>query len=322
MEDLLKEQLGVRDGTAYMAQYTLAKHKLINEIYEHIAGSEPSLSDHGQRHIANVLENAYNLIGHSFKKVGITGVEAYCLGMTILFHDVGNLFGRNDHRENINEVFDWVRGTEPRVRPEKTIVTRAAWAHTGSGFDNSSDTLKDLAPNEHLERQPVRLRSLAALLRFADELAEGPQRTSEFLRTKGLFTKASRPFHEYASMTHVHIDRGNARIALKYEMEVPQDLSVTESQAELTSLLRIIYTRVEKLDQERRYTKFYCDFLNPFSKTEVTFNFHHNGVVLSPLPPLELTDKVVPGLPHASIPEVNPDYSIEALIKRLLAECL
>ena len=47
--------------------------------------------------------------------------------------------------------------------------------------------LKELAETEQLEGRPVRLRELAAVLRFADELAEGPQRTSEFMQAEGLY---------------------------------------------------------------------------------------------------------------------------------------
>ncbi len=321
METLLTNELGQTDGASFKAQYTLAKQKLTQNIYGFIQAAQPSISDHGLDHINNVLSNAYDLLGDSFAQTGVSSIEAYCLGMMILFHDVGNLEGRENHRSNITKIFDWVRGTDARVRPEKTIVTRAAWAHTGEALDKTKDTLKDLPVSEHLERRKVRLRSLAAILRFADELAEGPQRTSEYMRTHNGFDADALKYHDYASMTHVHIDRGNSRIALKYEVDIkaadPDQLRPT-----LTDKLTFIYDRIAKLDQERRYARFYCDLLSPFARTEVTFNFHHNGIVLPPLvDTLELTDKVVPGTPQLTIDQIAPEYKIDALVTRLMEAC-
>src|SRR5205823_8617134 len=124
-------------------------------------------------------------------------------------------------------------------------------------------------------------------------LAEGPQRTSEFMRSKGLYTQDSRIYHDYASITHVRIDRGNERIVLAYEIEIADDDSW---QDKLRHLLGFVYRRVSKLDQERRYARFYSDLLSSFKSTWVTLNFHCKGQLLElNQPPLRIDDKVVPG---------------------------
>ena len=75
----------------------------------------------------------------------------YCLGMFILFHDVGNVFGREGHQNKVAKVFDRIRGKNASLRREKTMVVRATCAHTGTARDGSRDTLKDLDDEkEHL----------------------------------------------------------------------------------------------------------------------------------------------------------------------------
>ena len=68
--------------------------------------------------------------------------------------------------------------------------------------------------------QLVRLRELAAVLRFADELAEGPQRTSEFMQEEGLYDSESQQFHDYANITNILIERQNSRIVITYEIDI------------------------------------------------------------------------------------------------------
>ena len=179
-EKVLKEFDGNK-GQKLASTYEQAQSKLQNEVYEDIRGSEPNLTDHGKTHVANVQQNVIRLLSHEGTIENLSGIEMYCLGMFILFHDVGNVFGRENHRQNVARVFDHVRGTNASLRHEKTLVVRASHAHTGLAQDGSNDTLKELAEMEHLEGSPVRLRELAAVLRFADELAEGSQRTSEFM---------------------------------------------------------------------------------------------------------------------------------------------
>jgi hypothetical protein len=241
--------------------------------------------------------------------------------MCILFHDVGNLFGREDHHKRIGEVYDWARGSDAVLRREKTLVLRAAAAHTGFAADGSRDTLRAVPDLDHLDRERVRLREIAAILRFADELAEGPQRTSEYRRTHNLIASDSQIYHDYASVTHIRPDRGTERVLLTYEIPVATDSarSVRARKQNLARLLTFIYERVVKLDQERRYAKFYSTALAPFKTTQVVLNFHCHGQVMNlDLPPIQLDDKVVPGDPTRSIPEMNSQYVVSTLAARVI----
>jgi hypothetical protein len=311
----LLDELGAR-GESLLASYVVARTKLVDNIFKEIPGVEPNLSDHGPDHIANVQNNAIALISSDHTIHELSATDLYLLAFLILFHDVGNLFGRKNHHRRISEIFDWARGTDASIRHEKTLVSRAAAAHTGVATDGSNDTLKELAPTEFLYGEPVKLRSLAAILRLADELAEGPQRTSEFRRRMNLYAADSKLYHEYASITHICADRLNNRIAIAYEVVVAAaNGTLTRKQREeLMVLLKFTFERVQKLEQERRYTRFYSPILLPFNATHISMNFHVDGHLLTvDLPTIELNDRVVPGDPHRSLSQIDSRWDAEAL---------
>ena len=299
-----------------ISSYDQAHTKLLHQVYPNIQGSEPNLTDHGIKHVLNVQKNVIDLLSDDGIKK-LSGIEMYCLGMFILFHDVGNVYGRENHRDKVAQVFDQIRGKSPSLRREKTLVVRAVHAHTGIAQDGSNDTLKELAETEQLEGLPIRLRELAAVLRFADELAEGPQRTSEFMQAEGLYESEAQQFHDYANITHVLIERSNNRVILTYEIDI--DINKPD---ELRKLLSFIFQRIQKLNQERQYTRYYGDLLAPFKFTEVTFNFHCYGDILdTDLLPLKLTDIVVPGDQAKEISAIDPAYSIDNLVADLVEKC-
>lgn len=320
MRNRLRADLDRAKGDEWFSVYGATKPKLVQGIYGEIKGIQPGISDHSEQHINNVLDNACELISDNHKSHGLSGVELYCLGMFILFHDVGNLFGREGHQNKISEVYDWARGADASVRHERTLVLSAASAHTGTAADGSRDTLNDLNPHDHLNGRRVRLQELAAILRFADELAEGPQRTSDFMQAHHLYPAKSQVFHEYASVTNVFIDRGNGRICLTYEIEAAprQDESDVARDQRLRDLLSFTYNRIVKLDQERRYACYYSKILAPFKSTSVKMNFCFRS---HPLPitlnPIQLEDKVVPGDPAKTIESLDPAYQIDRLLSEM-----
>ena len=252
--------------------YASALAYLEANVYEEIRAREPHLTDHGPRHVANVQRNVLALLSEDDNiSLPISAVELYCLAIATLFHDVGNMEGREGHHQNVGAIFDAARGTSSAVRREKTLVLRACAAHTGVASTGSRDTLLELPEIEQFEGHKVRHRQLAAILRFADELAEGPQRTSDFRLSKGAYAASSRVYQEYASVTHVLIDRGNRRIALAYEIAVDAEHETEDARrASLTALISHIAARITKLDQERRYAVHYSSLLSAFQATEAS----------------------------------------------------
>lgn len=326
LETLLNQQVGKDAASSRLAEYRVARDKVLRNIAAEYKAAEPELSDHGPVHIADVMDRAYQLLAESDPNGShrITPLlnceELFLLCEMIVFHDVGNMFGRKDHNRKTAEIFDWARGKEASIRPERNLVIQAAKAHTGEASDGTKDTLKDIHNDHNLNGKSIRLRDLAAVLRLADELAEGPQRTSEYKISKEQYSKQSTIYHEYASITRTHADRARSRIVLTYEFNIEGLKTDTPPgiQEKLESLFDFTYKRVIKLDQERRYTRYYSPKMLPFNDTSVAFNFHNDfGPVAIGLTPLTLDDKVIPGQDAKSLTHEFTDYAIPSLIERL-----
>jgi hypothetical protein len=312
-------------GDHYFGLYTSARQRILVELAEEIKRTEPNLTDHGPRHIANVMERAGELIGEkAFVHEGghLTAADAYILCMAILFHDVGNIFDRRGHEKRIGEVWAWVRAGQNAPRMERPLIVRIAGAHTGTTIRGSRDTLAGLEQSSSLDGVQVHEQELAAILRFADELAEGPQRTSSFVRDVLGYSADSEIHHRYADITSVHVDRGNSRIALTYNFDLQSSGVDTEKLiSDTEELLQYTYVRVMKLEEERQYARFHSNLLVAFKETRVQINFWiDNRQTLVDLQPLTLSDKRVPGSPQRPIQEHDAAYAVETVCAKLKEE--
>ena len=209
-----------------------------------------------------------------------TDIELYVLGLGVLFHDVGNLEGREDHNRRIARFYDFVR-TGPKFAQEKSLVVQISQAHSGKARNGDRNTLVDVPASSHLDSEPVRARELAAIIRFADELAEGPQRTSQYLRTTGGYAPESVLYHDYSSATHMCIDCGNGRIAVTYQFDFSLKAELEKELKRVKGLLNFAYGRLGKMDLERRYARFHCAKpLLPFREISIRLDIQLDGEFL------------------------------------------
>jgi len=272
---------------------------LFEEITPNIKGIEPNLTDHSEKHIENVLDNVWRLLTVNDNEIKTEkGIEAlscydlYILCLSILFHDVGNINGRNNHNIKISDVYDKFRNDNTKYNSERALILKATKAHCGEAKDGTRDTLKEIDKNcQSLSGEPIQLLDIASILRLADELAEGPQRTSDYMIDKKKIKKKSIVYNRYAQITDVLIDRGNERIVLTYRINIKG-----KTKKEITELLQFTYERIIKLDEERKYTKFYSQFLNSFKQIEITFDFRNGEkeIELDGLKKIILYDTCVP----------------------------
>lgn len=320
-EDHLKKGLRELDqfGLTLEANYVKAKSVLVAEIYEEIRAKEPNLSDHGPRHIENVLRNIWLLCLKDISYFSI--YELYIIGLVVLFHDVGNIHGRDQHNNRIRDIY--IHATGGNDREEMRLVLQAARAHTGKATDGGKDTLKELEGSFHFRSNSIRLSEIAAIVRIADELAEGPQRTSLFRLRNDDYPGDSEIYHRYAKSVKINIDRSAGRFALTFDIEVVAGEPVTDD--DLKSSIKLIEfscQRLSKLDQERRYAAFYCPFLATFRMTSAKFYFWINDQPHElDLPNIAINDKVVPGDPGKAVTEHYPELHVEAISKKLRALC-
>ena len=320
LEKMLFERLQNDDdlskdtNTQLLTHYFSAKGYLKRNIYGDIKGVEKDLTDHSERHIVNVQDNAAHLIGEEGLN-RYNSVELYFLALSILFHDVGNINGRENHNKKVNDIYNKIRNNESYFSQERRLVLKAVGAHCGKSSKGDKDTLNELEEKSDLYEQSLRLRELASVLRFADELAEGPQRTSDYALEKGKFEEHSRIYHEYSQITRPFIDRGGSRVCVSY------DIDKTRCD-DLGKLLEFTYKRILKLDLERRYCKYYAPILEVFKRTDVTINFNTDGN------PLELDLDLISLEDKYTYTDVNeneierfqnrfPKYTIDSLLSQI-----
>jgi hypothetical protein len=324
LEHLLQERLNTLPGTAgadLFGDYTSARKFVLEEIVEHIDRAEPNLTDHGPRHLADVMGRAHQLL--SLGKDDLTPDELYVLCVSILFHDVGNLHGRAEHHKKIGGVYAQLRGQDSRFLSERNAVLAVAGAHTGTTKDGNKDTLRNL-DRRTFRGTSVRIREIAALLRLSDELAEGRHRTSAYLTNIGGYSIDSAIYHAYAEIVEYAVHAADpGRIAMTFTLDiVRKNQALTVHGVELTALLNLCYKRIIKLDQERRFCKYYCPFLRELAETGAWFNFYFEGQPLElDLHPLVVSDLVVPGDITKEVKTLDADYDLTKLIPRLSALC-
>lgn len=334
VEGQLKSALG-SEGSDLWAQYVNTRRDIVNDVLPWIASKEPELTDHGVRHISDVMDNAANLLDlptehgrHAVAPaaVDLTPYELFVLLTGLLVHDVGNIFGRDRHNQKISEVWKSLSSAwNSWGVHERNLVIEVGRAHSGKNEDGGRDTLEPLATaNRYFLKKPIRAGEIAAIIRFADELAEGPQRTSKFLLDNGLISAKSNIYHHYADITRVSIDRPRGRVALTYYIEIdnraypkdPKDLKIF-----LALLLKMTYVRAAKMNYERQFARHYATSLSPYREVSISLAMMRDGGPIDlALQPIVLTDMTSLHKSQLSLEEIYKDYAVDKVLERLNLE--
>lgn len=207
------------------------------------------LTHHDPGHVDTVIQRASDLV--MLSEAAVTPYEAYLLLVSIHVHDAGLVYGRAGHAEACRKILWALGGKAGDDTPEKQVIADIASAHS-TGVSGDRDTIGKLQPACHTLGQRVRPQFLAAVLRFADELADDKSRASRFLLDQHLITKSSEVFHAYSSSLHsvVVADRG---VSLVFYLTDKEALArYTKGNGE-TYLLEEILARSLKMHLERVY---------------------------------------------------------------------
>ncbi|HQS57745.1 MAG: hypothetical protein B7Y56_08265 [Gallionellales bacterium 35-53-114] len=320
-EKALKIRLGLDlseiEASRLMRLWENARDFLIPNILEEIKATEPDLSDHGPRHVANVLNNAYHLLHAQPSQTsklssndngyfdGLTSYEAYVLGFSIMYHDVGNIFSRKKHNQRIQEIFSEGFTQYQLDKDLRQVVSDIGGAHTGGQNANNQaiDTLCAVDVRGLWMNQQIHMQQLAAILRFADELAEGPQRAS-ILRLRNdlpfkdgaAIAETSKIFHKYAECISPQIDRSGQRVMVRLNIDLAE-LDPKSQHEEVTALLETFWRRIHVLNLERRYACFYSPLLEPFKATNIQVRFYNRGRLIPVTRHHVFNDLVIPQKP-------------------------
>ena len=217
------------------------------------------LTDHGPQHIETVIRRAASLLSFPEDKFPhLSPYEVYLLLIAIHFHDVGNILGRDKHETKHAQVmkeFDTFIGNE---MVERQAIQKIAGAHGGK-INGSKDTISKLLPSGPVLCQTVRYQTLAAILRFSDELADDSQRAIRMGQSLKFMPKESEVYHAYAKSLHsVLVRPAQHHVALHYSF-LKKDAIRTfgkktgEDKVNEVYLLDEIYARTLKMHFERKY---------------------------------------------------------------------
>lgn len=174
----------------YYYTYIATKIILQKHYYSYIKDRNPWYTDHGINHINRILRRLFDLlrphlltdddaISSQARKLintdkmskKLNAYELYLLLTSVLWHDIGNLYGRSAHEKNINKYFKIAKDFL-HDNSSCEWIEKIAKAHSGTKAIESNIDI--VTKNEgEFTFYP---RFLAALLRFADELDEDKER--------------------------------------------------------------------------------------------------------------------------------------------------
>jgi hypothetical protein len=211
------------------------------------------LTDHGPEHVKTVIRRASQLV--AAPNCTISPYEAYILLVAIHFHDVGNIYGREGHELRSKEIFKELGEMATTDHIEKYYIHKIAQAHGGTPIDK----IEQLQPAESILNFPVRIRFLAALLKFADELADDSSRASR--RPIDEILKKNQIYHKYAhSLKTVEVDHEGKAVNLDFWLSREDAIRRYGKGDTEVYLIDEIWKRTYKTHLERIYC---MRFLNP-----------------------------------------------------------
>ncbi len=239
----------------YIKRYAAVADYLDKEVHPHVGRDALErggyLTDHGAEHIAVVIKRISALLSHDFAR--LSPYEAYLVLMAAHFHDVGNIYGRKGHEKRIGEIMAHLGSLIGDDAAEKRAIIAIAGAHGGS-IGHDRDTIGKLPVDEPVLGQTVRMQLLAALLRFADELADESSRAARFQLVLGNVPGSSELHHEYARHLHSVIIRPESHsIELRFEMTSTVATRQFGTDKHQSFLLDEIFRRTLKTHVERLY---------------------------------------------------------------------
>lgn len=273
------------------------------------------LTDHGPQHIDTVIRRAGDLL--SYPEDGyphLKAYEVYILLMAIHFHDVGNLYGRPGHEQKLEPIMDHLGVLVGEDMVERQAIRRIAQAH-GGRINGDRDTISRLPIEDHILDCRVRYRTLAAILRLADELADDSGRTNRTLAALGVIPPESQAFHMYAqALQTVAIEPENGVIKLRFYLTREQTGLIGKGGGQVY-LLDEIYARTVKMHYEREYCTRFTRGLVDLDAIDVRIEVYEkeNSLALCGEPiGYRLQSSGYPGVEGAKIGDLLPNQTLKS----------
>ena len=246
-------------------KYKNIKNAIRNNVTSHIEeGSATSkengkytLTQHNFKHFDRVISVATDLLKVS--KFILTPYEQFMLLVAIEIHDIGNILGRTNHENSLEEVFfDIVPRNQISILNdgvENKIFLDIAKSHSGK-IDGNKDRINLLLPKPIIQHnhESLRVHILAALLRLADELSEDSERAKSYLLLKEKVDHSSEIYHVYAqAISSCIISAHQHKVNIIYNFTKDRAINKFNKDGKEKYLLDEIFERNIKTHLERIY---------------------------------------------------------------------
>lgn len=172
VEWLLTHKLDTQ-GKELWAAYITTRTEICSQILPLIASQEPDLSDHGIKHIKDVIDNASLLLGFKNeygadcecdKKHDLSAEEMLILLLGILVHDIGNIYGRKAHNQAIADVWGKLNSWNSWTASERRLIITVGRAHTGKKIEASFDDTLATVDIAHFRKKTINCTNIAAII--------------------------------------------------------------------------------------------------------------------------------------------------------------
>ena len=229
------------------------------------------LTDHGPDHVQTVMKRALNIIGEKRVEL-LSGYEIFILLLAIHFHDLGNIYGREEHEQKIAEVMEKTENTMMLNIIDKTHIRDIAMAHGGYADElkMDKDTIRAVKIADYRDNILIRPALLAAVLRFADEIADDFSRASKIVSPP-----ENEIYHAYSSALDVNI-KGDT-VFFRYRIKYDYTQRKLQKGSDMIYLYDEIKIRLEKCLNELEYCRKYSDGFIGITTLSVTIYLRNHN---------------------------------------------
>lgn len=278
------------------------------------------LNRHDTSHTKKVMDRALELI-KCFNGVDFSCYEIYFLMCAIVVHDVGNIYGRAGHEKKLAEILNNQCDNIIPDAIERRVISRIAGVHGGKIW-GSSDTISVLNETYTVNGFKIKEQLLAAILRFADELADDVTRANYDALDSNIIGPASQIYHIYSEKLHTVALQKNKvtnayEVFLAYQFDSNVAKTLYGKAGQQRYLVDEIYARTIKMERERRYCirylRPYCSLERIVVEIVITKDVFDEEKIS-----YTLEEKGYPVVPFSSIKDVSADIlSGEELVAKL-----
>jgi len=256
--DMSKEDTDLQE---YFFTYYAQKLILLNHCYQHVESQLHGFTDHGHKHIVRILKIYEKMLkdhiptlssSEVIKDASFNFYEIYLLLCATVWHDVGNLLGRNHHNTNIVAISDRLKNNFFVDEDVKKYAFQIAEAHTGE------DGVVEKIPLEDTDykNEEINLRFLGALLRFADEIEEGEVRVDKhyYKSMNDKIPDEQKIYWETSlRIKRIEPDPNNCKISVQVKISRDDLFKIFTKNERKVALIDEIIFRVDKMNKEREY---------------------------------------------------------------------